>query len=254
MQVRNEKSRICILLQIAVLLTLSMTGCERPYYSHSFKTDMNNTKALQVVVLTPTDVPSELPQAEIAKQVFDTAISEKLTQAGFQVVTQDVYAEKLADVTREKGGAFDTITGALDENKFQELQRAALEQIQPVTDARSLLRAKVKVVTAKFAGCDASWDGTTQELSTTILIFCSSADMFGTVDALSLLVTLEDMDGNVFYFNGGGIQLFVKHSYGASRDGFYDVSKEELLADQTRNRAAVDHALAPLLRGGFRQP
>jgi hypothetical protein len=252
MQVRNRNIRACIWLRIVVLVALSMTGCAGPYYSHSFKTDVKNAKAIDVFVLAPTEVPSELPQADQAKLVFDTAISEKLTQAGFQLVGQEVFAEKMAAVTREKGGAYDATTGKRDEKKFQELQKASLKQIQTTTGAKALLRAKVTSVPARFSGCKASWDGTTQDVSTTFLgIFCSSAQAHGKVTALSLIVTLEDIDGNVLYFNGGGIQLLAKISFGLD---FQDVPKEELLTDKTRNRAAVDQALGPLLAEGSSRP
>ena len=254
MLMRSRQMRGFILLCILGVVTLVTSGCGS-YYTHSFKTDVANAGALKILSLAPIEVPSELPQADKAKLFFHAAISEKLTSAGFQVIGQEVFAQKMADVIREKGGAYDPVTGKRDEKKFWELQQACLKKVQAATGAKALLRVRVIPVTVPFSGCSTKWDGATQNVSTTFLgIFCSSAGMYGKIGALSLLITLEDIDGKVLYFNGGGIQLGALHVNRFPFGAFQSVPADQLLGDEMRNRTAVDLSLGPLLSGGAGRP
>ncbi len=245
--VRKQVSMYLLVLGLAGLAA----GCARPYYSHSFKTDgANALRALKVLAIAPVEVPSDLPKADQARQFFDSAISERLRLAGFQVVGQEAYTQIMTALTREKGGAFDVVTGKKDEKKFHELKKYSLMQLQATTGANALLRAKVVPVSARFSGCQASWDGTTQDVARAHLgIFCPTANMFGKVAAFSLVVTLEDIDSNILYFNGGGIQLLTQFIESFPGGNFQEVPKEQLLGDETRNRAAVDIVLGPLVIG-----
>ncbi|RJR15260.1 MAG: hypothetical protein C4581_12470 [Nitrospiraceae bacterium] len=189
MLLRGNKFDVSLCTLAVMLVVIGTLGCAGPYYSHSFKTDWPDAyRASNVLALAPVEVPSDLPKADQAEQFFAFAISEKLRMGGFQVVGPDVYEQTMFEITRERGGSYDVITGKKDEKKFQELQRACLKQLETTTGAKALLQAKVVVVSAPFSGCQASWDGATQSIAHAYLgIFCPIGNMFGKIAAFSLV-------------------------------------------------------------------
>jgi hypothetical protein len=71
------------------------------------------------------------------------------------------------------------------------------------------------------------------------------------VDALSLLVNIEDLNGSSLYAYAGGIQMLSKLAPGEgqfSGNAFVPVPKAELLADQERIQQAVSHSLGPFFK------
>jgi len=231
------------------ILVFVASGCAKHYISHPFKPDTSSAREINIIALAPVEVPSDLLKSAQVPLELGSMISEKLVQAGFQVVGPEVFKEKMTAVIREKGGAYDPITGKRDEAKFRELKKACLSNIQATTGAKAALWAKVVPVPAPFSGCRARWDGTTEYVSTTFLgIFCPTSSMFGNTSALSLVVTMEDIDGNILYFNGGGIQLLKRFVESFPFGGkFQNVADDQLLADTARKSAAVELALGPLL-------
>lgn len=254
MHEKSKKIRFFIWFCILGFATLATSGCGT-YYTHAYKTDIANGSELKVIAFAPVELPLELPQGEKAKVFFHAAISEKLSSAGFQVVGPDVFADKMAALARKKGGAYDPVTGKRDEKKFQELQKACMKDVQATTGAKVLLRAKVEPVSAPFGGCrGARWDGVTQDVSWVFLgIFCGTSNMHGRVPALSLLVSLEDFDGNLLYFNGGGIELTSRVVTTFLGGGFERVPLGQLLVDEMRNRNAVNVSLDPLVLATSKQ-
>lgn len=237
-----------VLLFVLITAAFSLGGCG-PYLSHRFQTDPTRVAAAKVIALTPVNVPSVFLESEQKKHFFQHAITTKLRQAGYGVVTPEVYADMMSELIREKGDIYDSITGKQDKKKYEELLKACMSAVERATGAKAFLWAKVAHVSVPFAGCNASWDGVTEHVSDTFLgVFCSTSNRSGRTRALSLLLHVVDADGNILYFNGGGIQLLDRYIGGLPfAMVFKEVGKEHLLADNTLNQTAVDIALAPLL-------
>ncbi|HUK99943.1 MAG TPA: hypothetical protein VLX29_03730 [Nitrospirota bacterium] len=247
MRERIKDNKLIIWLCMLMISTLITSGCAK-YYSYAYKTDIANAGDLKIIALAPIELSLELPQGDKVRAFFDTTVSEKLSSAGFQVIGSAVFSDKMAALVRERGGVYDSVTGKRDEEKFQDLQKTCKKDLLTTTGANALLRTKVVVVSAFFWGCHgAKWDGVQQDVSTTFLIFCANSNMHGRVPAFSLLITLEDSDGKILYFNGGGIELASRYVSNILMGRFEQVPIEELLIDEIRNRHAVELSLAPLL-------
>ena len=69
-------------------------------------------------------------------------------------------------------------------------------------------------------------------------------NMSGSIRSLSLVVSIENINGGDAYVNMGGIQLAAKLSGGQ----FVPVPRDQLFASEERIAGAVNYALAPLVR------
>ena len=123
-------------------------------------------------------------------------------------------------------------------------------------DADAVLYPEIWVVEAPFADGVASWDGTSESMVgfglrfldvLSAIFWADEAEGLprGTVNALSLVVFAEDMNGREVFSNAGGIQVLEK--VGLNADDLKSVESEKLLRDWPRNSKAVEIALAPLI-------
>jgi hypothetical protein len=142
------------------------------------------------------------------------------------------------------GGFFDPITGKRDEAKFKTAREHLLREVNAMTKADAILHPSIQLVKAGFGNNEARWHGTSESLITGGFwgAFLAGTNN-GTSSALSLYVTLEDINGVELYINAGGIQLAAK----LSGRTFVAVPRNELFADEKRNQAAVNVALNPLI-------
>jgi hypothetical protein len=214
-------------------------------------------RRVKTVAVAQVIVPSNLGVDAAARTKFHPALEDKLRQAGFTVVPAQQVGEIREAKERELGGLFDPQTGKLDEAKLTALMSFVRGELGTRFSADAVLLARVRTVTANFgyaplAGVRAKWDGATESLETGGFDKVVSPRGNGTVDALSLLVNIEDLNGSSLYAHAGGIQVLSKLAPGAGQFGgnpFVQVPKAELLADQARIQQAVSYALGPFFKG-----
>jgi hypothetical protein len=201
---------------------------------------------IKTIALAPVGVPMGLEDPDPVKAKFESLVEAKLREAGFSVVSSRESAGIFESMNKQLGGMFDPVTGKRDETKFKTVREHFLREVQTKFKADAVLYPNIRVVTASFAGGQASWDGTKESLSTTegFMGLLLVGQLRGTAPALSLVVTIEDIHGVDAYVNGGGIQLSSKISAG----NFVPVPRNQLFNSDERNAAAVNFALGPLVR------
>ncbi len=104
--------------------------------------------------------------------------------------------------------------------------------------ADAVLYVAIHVYTVHFFQDQAKWDGVSESIGNAVPVWVAAlAGTYssGTVPALSLCVTLRDIDGNNLYTECGGIQLAAK----LAGHTFQKVSDEKILTDAQRNTNAV---------------
>jgi hypothetical protein len=211
--------------------------------------------AVETIVLTPVSLPDELAEHAASMEQFDSLITWLLEQTRFDCIPASEYAaiwERILDRTE---GLFDSLTGERNEEQFDLARRQLFRRLNTLYRADAILYPEIWVVNAPFADGVARWDGASQALVGlgTRLVHALGAALSGSdsnlpsgaVEALSLVVFVEDMQGEELYAHSGGIQVLEKVG-GSPRDRTA-VPEEEWFADRARNRKAVELALDPIV-------
>jgi hypothetical protein len=197
------------------------------------------------VALLPVRGGAALPEPVRAK--FDSLIEVKLREAGFSVVPARESGDIYDRMTKQLGGIFDPATGKRDESKSKTAIDYTRRELSTKFNIDAVLYPTILSVGARFAANLASWDGVAES---TIAPGSYGSALIGTITALSLAITIEDRAGAVVYVNRGGIQLLTK----IQREGLFQAPKFvavppiELFANEERTVAAVNIALAPLVK------
>lgn len=235
------------LLTAALAITLIGGGCATTAPHNPFLiTQEEFYSKIKTIALAPVGVPRDLEDPDPVRAKFESLIEAKLREAGFSVVPSRDSAGLFETMNKQLGGMFDPVTGKRDETKFKTVREHFLREAQTKFKADAVLYPNIRTGPARFAGAQASWDGTTESLAVTEGFWglLSVGNVQGTTAALSLSVTIEDIHGVDAYLNWGGIQLISKVSYGK----FVPVPRSQLFVDEKRNAAAVSIALGPLAR------
>jgi hypothetical protein len=253
---RTLRSRHLSTSYATLLAWLLLTGCAGQSEPEAFAVepdlfyDVTNT-----LVLTPVSLPSELDPYGDHMEEFDSLIASVLGQADFTLIPAHEYTILWEGVMEQAGGFFDPVTGERDEEKFAVARDSLFSLLAEVYHPDALLYPEIWIVGAPYSEGTARWDGTSQGLigfGTRLIdalgaVFSGSESNLpeGTVDALSLVIFIESMEGEELYMKSGGIQVMQK--VGRDPRDIETVPDDEILSDHERNRKAVVTALKPLL-------
>jgi hypothetical protein len=235
------------LLTAVLATTLIGGGCATTAPYNPFKIAQEEFYGkIKTIALAPVGVPRDLEDPDPVKAKFEPLIEAKLREAGFSVVPSRESAEIFDKMNKQLGGIFDPVTGKRDETKFKTVREHALRELSTKFKADAVLYPNIRAGSARFAGGQANWDGTSESLSTTegFMGMLMVNQFHGTTGALSLMVTIENIHGVDAYVNVGGIQLISKISWGK----LVPLPRSQLFADEKRNAVAVNIALGPLAR------
>jgi hypothetical protein len=234
------------LILVNLLLGLWFQGCAQvaPPYD-PFKIPRNEFFVrTKVVALAPVGIAVNLENPDSTRTHFEALLDQKLRELGFTVISANEYKGIWEGLTKQLGGIFDPVTGKRDENKIKTLRGYLFEELRTKHRADALLHPVIQVVNAKFNAGHARWHGTSEPVIPEGFwdrFFIGDAQ--GTTSALSLYVTIEDINGVDLYIQAGGIQLLAKLTSGRQ---FVAIPQNQLLTNMDRNKAAVDIALGAL--------
>lgn len=235
--------RAWIALFIVGILAMTAAGCAHRSPYNPFRTDpVELYNRVKTVAVAPVRIDCCVEEPKALQEALGRRISEKLKEAGFAVVGSDVYEAVWNRVGEEAGGFFDPITGKKHTDRLQEARQKAVEELKTKHSAQAMLWPVVETVEVGFNGPVASWHGISEPLGAKGK---GGPAGRGMVAALSLYVSLEDMDRGRLYMNAGGIQLLGKFD---SRGRPVAVPEEEIMAGEERNRRAVDIAMEWLVK------
>jgi hypothetical protein len=228
---------------------LAIAGCvsTAPRYNPFKVAETEIRQKVKRIALFPVSLPTDLDDPDPVKAKFEALISAKLKEGGFVPVPSQELDAIWKRMKEQLGGFFDPITGKRDEAKFKTAREHALREIQAKTKADAVLHPSIQFIKVNFYPNfymnEASWHGTSESMLTGGFWGFFGSQLSGTTTALSLYVTVEDINGVDMYANAGGIQL----AYKLSGQSFVAVPRQQLFADEQRNQGAVNVALNPLI-------
>lgn len=208
---------------------------------------------------TPPPSPFKVPEAEFRRQVKTIAIAPlaardrelranteelmllleaKVRGLGYRLLSWEYYRSSLEETIGEEGGVYDAQRGTRDEVKYKRAYQRALKILRERHGADAVLFPGLETTSAEVYRGEATWDGAAE--------WIGPVTLRGDVWALSLVVVINDMQEKRLFVSRAGIQAGVKSEKGKR----VNKTARELLADSSRNKEAVEHALAPLAPRG----
>ena len=226
-----------------IVLGAVAAGCATTPYNPFHVSRDEIFRRVKTVAVATVRVSADLSDADQTRAEFQNMIADELKAEGFQVVPATEYDQIFKRLRDEISGFFDPKTGKADEEKIKKVHDLCRRELTAKFQTDAILYPAIVVVSANFYEQTASWNGVTETATAgNWLQRMFSGGYTGKIPALSLWVWLKDMNGEVLYANGGGLQLISKMSV----KGFVDVPVQELLVDPKIKSRSVEIAFAPL--------
>jgi hypothetical protein len=207
------------------------------------------------VGLLPAYLPPGFSQRDDIKATLESKASEALRQAGFEVVGSEDYKAAYERFSRQLGGLYDPLTGALKPQQARAAEQNARREFIDKDHLDGYVVLTIRSVKANFNFDFAYWDGA-QERSDgrpTAPSFFERLNhpnnFTGTLPAYSLLLQISNNADQIVYGRFGGIQLASYHdaAHGKVINDFVPVPPDNLFRDEKRLERAVHFASVPLL-------
>jgi hypothetical protein len=198
-------------------------------------------------VLGPEGV--DVPESSLSE--IDSLIEEALTGAGYHCIPGTEHAAAWDRIVAQMGGLHDSTTGDFDKLRLEVAKEQLRLDLVDLHHPDYMLFPEIWVVEAVSSGGVARWDGASQAIVWFGIRLLNAIDAVlyqyegflqpEVVEALSLGVIVENMEGTEIFQNAGGIEVLKAVD---ESDEF-----EPVLADQERTIHAVRTALSPFLEG-----
>ena len=239
-----------IILLVIVVIVLMAVGCATTPPYKPFKIDQNKFYAnTKTIALAPCWIRPDLEVSGQVIEKFELLIGDKLSEAGFSVVSSKHYRDIWKRMIEQMGGYFDPKTGKRDESKFKAVREHCYRELGRKFNSDAVLISRIMIIEAPFYqgfnNLVAQWGGAEEpfDIRHGAIRFLDTTIKSGTIPALSLGVIIYDIHGTTVYVNRGGIQVLAKYS-----GSLVPVPKDELFVYDERNVAAVNFALEPLIQ------
>lgn len=167
-------------------------------------------------------------------------LMQELPNAGLTPVAPDRVQAVVTEFQKTKRDLYDPYTGTCDEAAHAHARKELAERYRSELGCDGVLTAHVAIVKAPIVTGKGEWDDVQDPVRNSIS---------GWVKALSIWISIRDMDRRQLYFGTGGIEplfslgptkLFDPQDVVAS-------SEEVILGSERKNRRAIRAALKPLL-------
>ncbi len=206
------------------------------------------------LALGPLEFQTVGERDEEVRLRYRGALTQGLTQLGFEVVGGDDYGRQWDAERVTAGGYFDPFTGRLDKVKLKESRLRVFESMREHQAVTAVVLPRVVGRAALFSSGVAEWDGTKESLTPSKsrlgALFDPSRNNAGRLSAMSLEVLIIDPGGDLLFEGMGGIQLTERYS-GSGRE---PLTGKELFSDPGKDKRAVDIALATLAAAPTSRP
>lgn len=193
--------------------------------------------------LHPVVVPMSDGHAEPQRSNLEHKLVAALREASFELSDPAAVSALEDRVWKASGGLLDPATGERDEARLRVHRTSFGAALRAELGCEAQLRASVVQLRAPFRGGVASWDGTTQEVSSggrrALNAFAGVVER-GWVSALSLWLRVLDLEGNTIAFRSAGIETPVQFAVVEEKDF---LPEDRWLTDESRLDAAIRSAL-----------
>lgn len=189
------------------------------------------------IVLAPVTVPDDVEIWEDRVRRIDTLLYHKLLDAGYDVVPGSEYAAIWDSLTTAAGGFFDPYTGERNNVAYDSAVTVLFATLKERFNPQVLMYPELWVTEADVFSGSAHWDGYREPFGLRL--------DDGTVLALSLLLTAEDLTPREIFNNGTGVQIIER--LGSDFVSMEVMPPELILADSSVVQAAVERVVQPLV-------
>jgi hypothetical protein len=218
----------------------ALAGCAAPV-KPSPRVFGEELRAMRTVCVESVDV--EIPFRYQKQRLGEllAVLLQELPNAGLAAVAPDRVQAVVKEFQKTQRDLYDPYTGILDEAAYERARKDLAERYRRELGCDGVLTAHVAIVKAPINTGKAEWDGVQDPVRNSIS---------GWVKALSLWISIRDMDRRQLYFGTGGIEPLF--SLGPTK--FIDPQDvvaspdEVILGSERKNRRAIRAALSPLLR------
>jgi hypothetical protein len=191
-------------------------------------------------------VQAPLPEEDERRSNLERRLVAALIAAAFRVAEPPAVRELEERIRKECGGFVDPATGERDARRHRAYRERLAAALRTELGCDAQLHVSVASVRASFVNGKASWDGISQQVSSTGRIVLSALAGYtesGWVSALSLWLHVTDLEGNDLAFRSAGIETPVSFAVMEDRDL---LPEDRWLTDGERLDAAIASALGPL--------
>jgi hypothetical protein len=186
-----------------------------------------------------------LPEGDERRSELERKLSAALVAASFRVADPEAVRALEERVRKESGGFFDAATGEQDVGRRLAYRERLASALRSELGCDAQLRASVVSLRARFANGSATWDGVSQQVSSTgriVLNALAGVQESGWVSALSLWLHVTDLAGNDLAFRSAGIETPVSLAVMEDKDL---LPEDRWLTDPEKVDAAIEAALGP---------
>lgn len=176
---------------------------------------------------------------------FQSVLHEEIRSQGYVVIEDEAVNAAWRKGFDSVGDVFDPHTGRPDFTRLAMARERGGEALADV-GCDAVVRPSIAFVVAPFAptpgalgASPAVWDGAS---------LAYGQNVMGFVGALSVRVRVEGLDGQLLFFGTGGIQTLASLSGGVFALRFDAIDDEAVLANEGRNRWAIQLAIRHLQR------
>ncbi|MFN8644776.1 MAG: hypothetical protein U0802_25085 [Candidatus Binatia bacterium] len=234
-------------LALAGLGAVALAGCPKPLPTvPALRSAAGGFQDVRTLCLLPLRAQTELPKDRL--RAFEDQLAGTLQRAGYGVVTADQTMAAYKRAVQALGGLFDPHTGQRDPSRYDAVRRQALHALGGEVGCQAILAATIAVVSAPFSEGNAHWDGMSAAVGR------KGTGVLGWTAALSLWVSIHNLDDQELLFNTGGIQTIADVESGFWSNEFKALPDSQLLADQAINQYAINVSLGPILRARKSDP
>lgn len=197
-----------------------------------------------VIAVTPIVLPEFNGDVRAARAQYDQFTVNMLRNMGYRVVPAIEFLKAWNNAITNSFGLYDEYTGRAIPGARDELMKQVMTELREKHGVDALLTGAVTRRMVSFEDGTANWDGRIYvEVPGSVVGGVNRlARTFGSVPALSLNVSLLDIDGKRMVGGAGGIQIIRRYTQGQ----FVEIDQSEWFKDRDSNVQAVYLALRPL--------
>lgn len=183
-------------------------------------------------------------ESELKARLVGSSIAARLKRSGVKALRGAAWTRCWSEGVSRYPGLIDPRTGQTDKELRQRLHTDCASALARRSGIDAVVEPRLKLVSAAVTGGHARWHGVEQELRAHGRPSLSSGDGDVTVPAISLLVRVYDLKGELVFENAGGLELAPRLE---RRERLED--RDDVLTDEAKVRRAVEIAFEPLLGG-----
>ncbi len=241
---KNQRLRK-IVITISVLTPFVINSCQiTPRYNPFRLQSQKLFSRLNTLAVLPVILPKGIKKSDKVAERYEYLIRKALKNINIKTVPSNEYKKLLNAHKKKVGGFFDPMSGKADSEKIEGAHNLIMKKMKDSYPFEGILSISVSVVQASWSGNGAAWHGVKESTTGREGCLSGAPDAFGTMPALSLVVSIYDLEDNLYYMNYGGIQLLTR----VIGKQFYDIPNDDLFIDKTRDIRAVNIALEPLFK------